>query len=129
MTSNEPLILIIDDIPSFREIVKDMLVDIGFSNFDEANDGAEALKHIETRVPALILSDYMMPNVNGLELLKRLNVDNNATPPPFIMITAVSEKGIVDEALSSGASAVITKPLNFSTFRSTVLKSLSDLVA
>ena len=71
----------------------------------------------------------MMPNVNGLELLKRLNVDNNATPPPFIMITAVSEKGIVDEALSSGASAVITKPLNFSTFRSTVLKSLSDLVA
>ena len=129
MSGQEPVILIVDDIPSFREVIKDMLQEIGFNSFVEANDGAEALSVIANNPPALVLSDYMMPNVNGIELLKSFKSNDGLKSIPFIMVTGVSEKSVADDANANGVAAIITKPVNFNLLRTTVLKSLSDLMA
>jgi len=80
-----------------RRIIKGTLKSIGFSNFIEAEDGVIALKTLEKEKVDLIISDWIMPNMNGLEFLKAVKKDDRFKGIPFIMVTAEGQKGNVLE--------------------------------
>ena len=103
-------ILIVDDYESMRRIVKTTLKSIGFSNFIEAEDGATALKILEKENVDLIISDWIMPNMNGLDFLKAVKGNGKYKNIPFIMVTAEGHKSSVLEAIDAGVNNYIIKP-------------------
>lgn len=125
MTANAPTLLVVDDVPSFRDIIKDMLQDIGFPNVIEAADGGEALEKAQQQEIALIISDYMMSPKTGLDLLSGLKADEKLKNVPFILVSAVSEIEILQQAMTLGASGYIRRPIAFDTLRKSVIEALS----
>jgi two-component system, chemotaxis family, chemotaxis protein CheY len=117
-------ILIVDDFASMRRIVKGTLKTIGFSNFIEAEDGVIALKTLEKEKVDLIISDWIMPNMNGLEFLKAAKGDNRFKKIPFIMVTAEGQKGNVLEAINAGVNNYIVKPFTPETLQTKLQKVL-----
>lgn len=110
-------ILIVDDLEMIRSMIKVSLVSAGYVNVTTANDGQQAYDKIlesnDTGVPFhLVLSDWNMPKLNGIELLKRLKEKANVKMPKFIMITSESEKKAIIEAISSGATDYVVKPFS-----------------
>lgn len=105
-------ILIVDDIASMRRIVFDSLSQIGFNNIFEAKNGENALKTLKLNKIDLILCDWNMPNMNGLELLKAVRSDEELKNTPFIMITAESKKENVLDAIKAGVNNYIVKPFD-----------------
>jgi len=119
-------ILIVDDIPGFREIVADMVNEIGFSECLQAGDGTEALEIARREQPILIISDYMMAPRDGLMLLEDLKRDSNLKHIPFIMVSAVSEKDVMENALQLGASGFMVRPLSFNSLKNQVITALAS---
>lgn len=110
-------ILIVDDLEMIRSMIKVSLVSAGYANVTTANDGQQAYDKIleanDTGVPfQLVLSDWNMPKLNGIDLLKRLKEKANVKMPKFIMITSESEKKAIIEAISSGATDYVVKPFS-----------------
>ena len=124
MTANAPTLLVVDDVPSFREIIKDMLIDIGFPNVIEAADGSEALEKVRSQEVALVISDYMMSPKTGIDLLEGLKSDDKLKCVPFIMVSAVSEVEIQQRAIALGANGFIPRPISFDTLRKKVIDAL-----
>jgi two-component system, chemotaxis family, chemotaxis protein CheY len=117
-------ILIVDDFASMRRIIKGTLKSIGFSNFIEAEDGVIALKTLEKEKVDLIISDWIMPNMNGLEFLKAAKKDDRFKGIPFIMVTAEGQKGNVLEAINAGVNNYIVKPFTPETLHAKLKKVL-----
>ena len=117
-------ILIVDDFASMRRIIKGTLKSIGFSNFIEAEDGILALKTLEKEKIDLIISDWIMPNMNGLEFLKAVRKDDRFKGIPFVMVTAEGQKGNVLEAINAGVSNYIVKPFTPETLQAKLKKVL-----
>jgi two-component system, chemotaxis family, chemotaxis protein CheY len=117
-------ILIVDDFASMRRIVKGTLKSIGFNNFVEAEDGVTALKALEKEKVDLIISDWIMPNMNGLEFLKAVKKDARFKGIPFIMVTAEGQKGNVLEAINAGVSNYVVKPFTTETLQAKLQKVL-----
>jgi two-component system, chemotaxis family, chemotaxis protein CheY len=117
-------ILIVDDFASMRRIIKGTLKSIGFNNFLEAEDGLVALKVLEKEKVGLIISDWIMPNMNGLEFLKAAKKDDRFKGLPFIMVTAEGQKGNVLEAINAGVSNYIVKPFTPETLQAKLQKVL-----
>jgi two-component system, chemotaxis family, chemotaxis protein CheY len=117
-------ILIVDDFASMRRIVKGTLKSIGFNNFIEAEDGVIALKMLEKEKIDLIISDWIMPNMNGLEFLKAVKGNDKFKNIPFIMVTAEGQKGNVLEAINAGVSNYIVKPFTPETLQAKLKKVL-----
>ena len=105
-------ILIVDDITSMRKIVTDSLFQIGYTNLIEAKDGETALKTLKLNNIDLILCDWNMPKMSGIELLKTLRKDEKLKDTPFIMITAEGRKENILEAIKEGVNNYIVKPFN-----------------
>ncbi len=108
-------VLIIDDMRTMRMIVKKTLVGAGFTNITEADDGATAWPLLEQALASgspfdLILSDWNMPQLSGLELLRRVRTHVRLKNTPFLMITAETEKTQIMEAAKLGVSSYIPKP-------------------
>jgi len=104
-------ILVVDDFPTMRRIVKTLLRQCGFSNFIEAEDGAKAYEILKTDTEIeFIVSDWNMPNMTGLELLKTVRADQKLKHLPFLMVTAEAEKENIIEAVKSGVSNYVVKP-------------------
>lgn len=104
-------VLVVDDFPTMRRIVKNLLKQLGFENIDEAEDGSQALKKLQTGEYGLVISDWNMPNMEGIELLR--NVRQSPEPLkniPFLMVTAEAEKEKVIEAIKAGVDNYIVKP-------------------
>lgn len=104
-------VLVVDDFPTMRRIVKNLLKQLGFENIDEAEDGVQALKKLQAGEYGLVISDWNMPNMEGIDLLK--NVRQSAEPLrsiPFLMVTAEAEKEKVIEAIKAGVDNYIVKP-------------------
>ncbi len=103
-------ILIVDDSKAMRMIVRRSITQAGFANVEtiEASNGAEALQVIEQQSPDIVLSDWNMPEMKGIDLLKSLRAAGRRVPLGFI--TSESSAEIRDEAITSGASFVIVKP-------------------
>lgn len=104
-------ILVVDDFPTMRRIVKTLLKQNGFNNFTEAEDGQEAYKILQQHGDfEMIVSDWNMPNMTGLEFLKTVRADAKFKHLPFLMVTAEAEKENIIEAVKAGVSNYIVKP-------------------
>jgi two-component system chemotaxis response regulator CheY len=103
-------ILIVDDFATMRKILKNILKQIGFKNISEADDGKSALKILKKENFDLILSDWNMPEISGLELLNRVKSDNELKNIPFVMVTAEAQKDNILEAVKAGVNSYIVKP-------------------
>ena len=104
-------ILVVDDFPTMRRIVKTLLKQNGFNNFEEAEDGEQAFKMLENEGNfEFIVSDWNMPNMTGLELLKSVRADDRFKHLPFLMVTAEAEKENIIEAVKAGVTNYIVKP-------------------
>jgi two-component system, chemotaxis family, chemotaxis protein CheY len=114
-------ILVVDDYKTMVRIVRNLLHQLGFEDVDEANDGASALAKLRARRFGLVISDWAMEPMNGLELLQQVRADPELKALPFIMITAENRKDRVAKAEQAGANGYIVKPFNAQT--------LSDRIA
>lgn len=117
-------VLIADDFATMRRIVKNALKAIGFNNIKEADDGKKALSLLKKEPVGLILSDWNMPNMSGLELLKAVRSDDKLKDIPFIMVTAEGQKDNVVEAVKMGVSNYLMKPFTPESIREKVEKVL-----
>ncbi len=103
-------ILVVDDFSTMRRIVKTCLKQLGFENVTEAEDGQVALTKLQTQEFKLIISDWNMPNMMGIDLLKAVRASDNLKAIPFLMVTAEAQKENVLEAAKAGVSNYIVKP-------------------
>lgn len=104
-------ILIVDDNFVNREIIGAVLKQLGIHHIEKACDGEEAIKYFHSFKPTLVLLDISMPKMNGLECLKKIKILDRDKRAKIVMVTGSAEKEIVIEALKSGASGYIVKPL------------------
>jgi two-component system chemotaxis response regulator CheY len=109
-------VLVVDDFATMRRIVKGALKQIGFTNVFEAADGRLALDELKKEAFGLIISDWNMPNMTGLDLLKAVRQDDALKEIPFVMVTAEGQKDNVIEAIKAGVSNYIVKPFTPETF-------------
>jgi len=116
-------VLLVDNSPSMRRATRGVFRQIGFNNIIGAGDGSEALEKLRKEKADLIVSDWDMPKMNGLQLLKAVRGDEGLKDIPFIMITAEVGKENVLEAVKAGVSSYITKPFTLDT----VSKKLTKL--
>jgi two-component system chemotaxis response regulator CheY len=110
-------VLIVDDYKTMLRIIRNLLKQIDFNNVDEASDGAEALTKLRAGNFGLVISDWNMQPMTGLELLQEVRQDNRLKAMPFIMITAESKTENVVAAKQAGVSNYIVKPFNAETLR------------
>lgn len=105
-------ILIVDDYRTMLRIIRNLLKQVGFENVEEATDGTMALQKLRDKDYSLVISDWNMEPMSGLELLKEVRADNLLNKVPFIMITAESQSENVVAAKRAGVSSYIIKPFN-----------------
>lgn len=103
-------VLVVDDFATMRRIIKGVLRQIGFKNFREAEDGKEALRLMKSEKFDLVMCDWNMPEMPGIELLKLVRADDELKDTPFVMVTAEAQKENILEAVKSGVSNYIVKP-------------------
>lgn len=103
-------ILVVDDFSTMRRIVKTCLKQLGFENITEAEDGAVAMSKLQGSEFKLIISDWNMPNMMGIDLLKAVRGDPKFKAIPFLMVTAEAQKENIIEAAKAGVSNYIIKP-------------------
>ena len=109
-------VLVVDDFATMRRIIKGVLEQFGFNNIVEAEDGSLAIEELKKEQFGLIISDWNMPNMTGLDLLKAVRGDADLKDIPFIMVTAEGQKENVVEAVKAGVSNYIIKPFTPETF-------------
>lgn len=118
MTVNKAMqVLVVDDYATMRRIVRNLLKQLGFENVEEAIDGTDALNKIRGNTPGMIISDWNMEPMTGLDLLKQVRADEKLKAIPFIMITAESKVENVVAAKQAGVSNYIVKPFNADTLK------------
>jgi two-component system chemotaxis response regulator CheY len=103
-------VLVVDDFATMRKIVKNVLKQINIENVVEAENGKHALNVLKSEEVDLIISDWMMPEMTGIEFLKVCKEDDEKKKIPFIMVTAEGQKDSVMEAIKSGVDNYIVKP-------------------
>jgi len=117
-------VLVVDDFPTMRRIVKNLLKQLGFENIDEAEDGAQALVKLKAGGFGLVVSDWNMPVMEGIDLLKHVREDETLKAIPFLMVTAEAEKDKVITAIKAGVDNYVVKP-----FTAEVLKEKLEKIA
>lgn len=110
-------ILIVDDYKTMLRIIRNLLNQLKFSNVEEAGDGNTALEKLRSNSIGLVISDWNMEPMTGLQLLREVRADANLKDTPFIMITAESKTENVVAAKEAGVSNYIVKPFNAETLR------------
>ncbi len=103
-------ILVVDDMSTMRRVIKSILNQLGYSNIEEAENGKDALSKLSSGHYDFILTDWNMPEMDGLELVKTIRQDSNLKDLPILMVTAEAKKENVLEALKAGVSNYIVKP-------------------
>ena len=119
-------ILIVDDYKTMLRIIRNLLAELGFKNVDEASDGSEALESLRAKKYDLVISDWNMEPMTGLDLLKEVRADEQLAPLPFIMVTAESKTENVVAAKKAGVNNYIVKPFNAATLRSKVAAVIGE---
>lgn len=108
-------ILIVDDFSTMRRIVRNLLKELGYTNADEAEDGVVALQKLRGGNFQFVVSDWNMPNMTGIELLKTIRADAALKHLPVLMVTAEAKKENIIEAAQAGASGYVVKPFTAAT--------------
>jgi two-component system chemotaxis response regulator CheY len=117
-------VLIVDDYKTMLRIIRNLLKQIDINNVEEATDGAEALAKLRAGSFGLVISDWNMLPMSGLQLLQEVRADARLKATPFIMITAESKAENVVAAKQAGVSNYIVKPFNAETLREKIAKVL-----
>lgn len=104
--------LVVDDFSTMRRIVSGLMRELGAENLIEAEDGREAFRRLEDTAVSFIISDWNMPNMTGLELLKAVRADERFSRIPVLLITAEARKENIVDAVRAGADGYIVKPFS-----------------
>jgi two-component system chemotaxis response regulator CheY len=102
--------LIVDDFSTMRRIIRNLLKELEFTNADEAEDGVVALAKLRGGNFEFVVSDWNMPNMTGIELLRAIRADDTLKHLPVLMVTAEAKKENIIEAAKAGASGYVVKP-------------------
>ena len=117
-------ILIVDDYKTMLRIIRNLLNQLGFTNVDEVTDGSAALGKLRDKSYGLVISDWNMEPMTGLQLLKEVRSDSRLKTTPFIMVTAESKTENVVAAKEAGVSNYIVKPFNAATLKQKLTSTL-----
>lgn len=120
-------ILVVDDFATMRKVVRNLLKQVGYENITEAEDGAIALRVLKSQKVDFIISDWNMPNMNGLELLKAVRADGDLAKTPFLMVTAEALQENVIAAVKAGVSNYIVKPFTAEVLNEKIKKIVEKL--
>lgn len=119
-------ILVVDDFQTMRRIIINLLRQLGFNNVVEAADGALAYEKINDDNIDMVISDWNMPNMSGIDLLRKLRAEEKYKTLPFIMVTAEGKKENVIAAVQAGVNNYIVKPFNAATLKEKLVKVVGD---
>lgn len=122
MADNSMKVLVVDDFATMRRIVKNILVQLGYKNIVEADDGTTAVDILKNEKVDLIISDWNMPKMTGLDLLKHVRADARLTNIPFIMVTAEAQQDNIILAVKAKVSQYIVKPFTAETLGEKITK-------
>ena len=122
-------ILIVDDFSTMRRIVKNLLADLGFTNTAEAEDGSGALNLLRAEPFDFVVTDWNMPVMTGIELLKAIRADDKLKTLPVLMVTAEAKREQIIEAAQSGVNGYIIKPFTAQTLEEKLGKIFERLTA
>jgi two-component system chemotaxis response regulator CheY len=122
-------ILIVDDFSTMRRIVKNVLHEIGYDNADEADDGTTALPMLKSGNYDFVITDWNMPGMQGIDLLKAIRSDPKLAAIPVLMVTAEAKKDQIVLAAQAGVNGYIVKPFTPDTLRDKISKIFERLQA
>lgn len=120
-------VLITDDLPTARKVMRKLLSQIGFINIEEADNGLSALSAIEKNQYDLIIMDWNMPKMNGLQVVEAARKKENYKHTPIIMATANNTKEHVVQAIEKGASDYVTKPYSAEILKKKIEAAISKM--
>lgn len=127
MANKNIKILVVDDFPTMRRIVRNLLKELGFENVDEAEDGQMALEKLRNGNFEFVVSDWNMPNLDGLSMLKQIRADPALSSLPVLMVTAEAKKENIVAAAQAGASGYVVKPFTAATLEEKLNKIFEKL--
>lgn len=116
--------LVVDDFSTMRRIIKNLLNDLGYANVTEADDGQSALPLLKNGDFDFLITDWNMPGMPGLELLKQVRADPRLAPLPVLMLTAEAKREQIIEAAQAGVSGYVIKPFTAATLKEKIDKIL-----
>jgi len=122
-------ILIVDDFSTMRRIIKNLLRDLGFNNTQEADDGNTALPMLQGGNFDFLVTDWNMPGMTGIDLLKAVRADEKLASLPVLMVTAESKREQIIEAAQAGVSGYIVKPFTAVTLKEKIDKIFERIEA
>jgi two-component system chemotaxis response regulator CheY len=120
-------ILVVDDFATMRKVIRNLLKQSGYENLVEAEDGVNALKILKSQKIDFVVSDWNMPNMSGLELLKAVRADEDLKALPFLMVTAEALQENVVAAVKAGVSNYIVKPFTSETLDEKIKKIMEKM--
>jgi two-component system chemotaxis response regulator CheY len=120
-------ILVVDDFATMRKVIRNLLKQVGYLNIIEAEDGVVALRLLKSQKIALVISDWNMPNMTGLDLLKAVRADEELKKTPFLMVTAEALQDNVIAAVKAGVNNYIVKPFTAEVLNEKITKILEKL--
>ena len=120
-------ILIVDDFSTMRRIIKNLLRDLGYNNTHEADDGNTALPMLKNGDYQFVVTDWNMPGMQGIDLLKAIRLDDKLKHLPVLMVTAEARKEDIVAAAQGGAAGYIVKPFTKATLEEKVLLILKKM--
>lgn len=127
MADKNMSMLVVDDFPTMRRIVRSLLKELGFNNVEEAEDGQDALNKLRSGKFEFVVSDWNMPNLDGLDMLKQIRADESLKHLPVLMVTAEAKKENIIAAAQAGASGYIVKPFTAATLNEKLTKIFEKL--
>ena len=119
--------LVVDDFSTMRRIVRNLFKELGYSNVDEAEDGVIALSKLKSEHFDFVVSDWNMPNMDGLTLLQTIRADSVLAAMPVLMVTAEAKKENIIAAAQAGANGYIVKPFTAATLDEKLSKIFEKL--
>ena len=119
--------LVVDDFATMRKVLRNLLKQSGYENVVEAEDGVAALQIIKTQKIDFIISDWHMPNMTGLDLLKSVRADKEISDTPFLMVTAETLPDSMISAIKAGASSYIIKPFTAEVLSEKIAKIMEKM--
>ncbi len=120
-------VLVVDDFSTMRRIVKNLLRDLGFTNIQEADDGSTALPMLQGGDFDFVVTDWNMPGMQGIDLLKAIRADSNLAHIPVLLITAEAKKEQIVMAAQAGVNGYIVKPFTAGTLKTKLDKIFARL--
>lgn len=122
-------ILIVDDFSTMRRIIKNLLRDLGFNNTQEADDGITALPMLQADTFDFLITDWNMPGMQGIDLLRAVRADSKLQVLPVLMVTAESKRDQIVEAAQSGVNGYVVKPFTAATLEEKINKIFERVAA